>query len=742
MRHYFFVLVSALALSLFVSMSMAAEEGVFRLFGWELSDGVDSTIWAAPSGYPVSFAITTDEKSEGLNSKWNDFSSGWAASDLKSGSLSWANIYRYKLIRTSGWHVRTMGSNWSGYRKFWIDIKSTLASATIIVQVEDNLTPHPQSMNRTYLVPAGEWVTLEYDLMAAESLKLLDRSHVASFYILTTRLGNNTKLYIDNFRLAPEGAASQFSIIQDTTAWVMLPDPPGNNNNTTRPEALAALSTTPDISAIPSEEPVNTIIGNGDGGWSNTMHKQDRGCAAFDNEYLVNVSTTPPMSIRVSNNGGSTWSGLIAGTSYTLIASGNNTPNRHGFYCSPTEVLGLYQTLCAGGGSPSDVYFRRIAFNGTSWTAESPVIIDQDVRHCPERFDVIRLPNGRIWATWEHYNRFGRTHIVARFSDDGGHTWQHGGSNGSISVEGSGTHIPMLVSMGQNDVGCIWYKSQIKDYVYFSTFRQQTFDDQYASFLQQNSTDKIPWDRFDTASAWSAPEHLPQGKTLVSALGTLDGRIFAVIGDPSAILVWDGASWTTSLSGQTGQLTCCGDSTLLVFWVSTDKHSIYYRYLQESTWSEPQLAVTDTGSIKTLAIPRTSPVNFVPLNWSYSGENNIRSYRLPLPESIVGIAARTKALPSPLALQTFPSPFHSSVTIAVDRGIWRANKKAAIQLRVYDITGKPVKDFTSEIANRDGRALANTTTVVWNTKNHPSGVYFVKLSCGNKVLTKRISLAK
>ncbi|MFH0921376.1 MAG: hypothetical protein V1913_13570, partial [Fibrobacterota bacterium] len=87
MRHYFFVLVSALVLGLFVPMAMAAEEGVLRLFGWEASDGVDSSSWKAPSGYPYTISnIITDDKSEGLNSKCHDLSSGWFAGQLKSGT--------------------------------------------------------------------------------------------------------------------------------------------------------------------------------------------------------------------------------------------------------------------------------------------------------------------------------------------------------------------------------------------------------------------------------------------------------------------------------------------------------------------------------------------------------------------------------------------------------------------------------------------------------------------------------
>ncbi|MFH0920154.1 MAG: T9SS type A sorting domain-containing protein, partial [Fibrobacterota bacterium] len=651
--------------------------------------------------------------------------------------------YRSPLIHTSGWHVQKMGANWSGYAKFWMDVKSTLATATITVQVEDNLTPHPRSMSRNIQVPAGEWVTVEYDLLTAENMKLLNRGNIASFYVVSTKIGNYTKIYIDNFRLAPEGIAAQFPIVRDTSAWAMLPEPPSSNNNTTRPQPLAPLTTTPDISAIPPEEQVHTITGNGDGGWSNTMHKQERGSSAFDNQHLVNVSTSGPMSIRVSNNGGSTWSGLSAGSNYTVIASGNNTPNRHSFSCSPTEVLGLYLTHCAGGGSPSDIYFRRIAFNGDSWTAENPVIIDYDVRHCPERFDIIRLPNGRIWATWGLYNRFAANSTIARFSDDGGLGWQQGGSNGNIPDDAGSAneHMPTLVAIGQDNVGCLWYKGQNADHVYFSTFNQQNFDDQYASFLQQNISDKIPWDRFAATSAWSVPGYLPQGKTLVSALGTLDGRVFAVVGTPDAILVWDGTAWTTSLSGQTGQLTRCGDSTLLVFWVSTDKHSINYRYLQGNGWSEPQLAVTDTGSIKTIAIPRTSPGNFVPLQWSYTGENNIRSYRMPLPESIVSIKSKESAVLSPLALlQAFPSPFNSLVTITVNAqalGTFSPSGKTAVQLRIYDITGKPVKDFTPEVLNSE-----KSKTIVWNAKEVSSGIYFIKLIYGNKTVTRKIYLTK
>ena len=114
---------------------------------------------------------------------------------------------------------------------------------------------------------------------------------------------------------------------------------------------------------------------------------------------------------------------------------------------------------------------------------------------------------------------------------------------------------------------------------------------------------------------------------------------------------------------------------------------------------------------------------------------------MALPQGIASVKSSESAVLSPLSLiQAFPSPFNSLVTITVNTqalGTFSPSGKTAVQLRIYDITGKPVKDFTPEVLNSE-----KSKTVVWNAKEFSSGIYFIKLVYGNKTVARKVYLAK
>jgi hypothetical protein len=592
--------------------------------------------WRVRAGYPYDLGprLNPEDASHGTQSLGRNYpATWWAGRSMINGPAFAAKrpgVYQRvaNVFRTSGWHHLALGNDWSTHDRLWVDVRCGDAAATVTLQIEDDLSPAP--VVRTYRVPKGGWRTLEYDLAGAEKAKLLDRDCIASLYVTVRDLDAATPVHIDHIRLATTDAKPKLNLLRDPSPWPALPEPPHADGRGTRPEPPRPPTVKPDRSPIPKDEKPVTLTGRGPA-WGNALHKVPRGIAAFDNRHLASILMAPTAGLRISRDGGRSWSGL-RDKPWTVLASGNNTPNRHGFFCTPTEALCLYITHCAGGGGRTETYFRRAAFDGTRWSPGPVRVVDRMARHCPVWYEINRLPNGRLWAAWDHYGRRHRVRIKALFSDDGGVTWQHGGALGFLDGNARLGSAPRLAAFGNDGVMCLWRTGQGRSKrVLFSRFDQAAFDGMIAAYSEQDPDDKIAWDRFARTSAWTKAEPLPKGISVHSAVGTPDGKVYAAVSGPSAVLVWDGEKWTESLEGTSGLLTRCGEHIGL-FYKADEGRRIRWRMLAEGNWSDARGAAEEAGGVKSIAVPRVSPPNFVPLAWSITEKAEvIRTVRVPVP---------------------------------------------------------------------------------------------------------------
>jgi hypothetical protein len=81
--------------------------------------------------------------------------------------------------------------------------------------------------------------------------------------------------------------------------------------------------------------------------------------------------------------------------------------------------------------------------------------------------------------------------------------------------------------------------------------------------------------------------------------------------------------------------------------------------------------------------------------------------------------------------QNYPNPFNPETTIE-----FRIQKSEFTRLAVYDIFGREVAVLVNE------EKAAGACKASWDAAGFPSGVYFYRLSAGNSVRTKRMSLLK
>jgi hypothetical protein len=99
------------------------------------------------------------------------------------------------------------------------------------------------------------------------------------------------------------------------------------------------------------------------------------------------------------------------------------------------------------------------------------------------------------------------------------------------------------------------------------------------------------------------------------------------------------------------------------------------------------------------------------------------------PTGIFGSAV--KPVSDVMKLSVFPNPFSTSVNIKCSV----RNEKLGIgivKIAVYDIKGKLVYS----------QLPIPNSQLGWDSSNHPSGIYLVKVRVGNQILTKKITLLK
>jgi hypothetical protein len=100
--------------------------------------------------------------------------------------------------------------------------------------------------------------------------------------------------------------------------------------------------------------------------------------------------------------------------------------------------------------------------------------------------------------------------------------------------------------------------------------------------------------------------------------------------------------------------------------------------------------------------------------------------------TIVSIPDEIENIPSDiLLLQNYPNPFNSSTEI-----IFSIPSPMTVKLEIYNLMGQKVATLV------DGRMDAGRHSVKWDASLYSSGVYFYKLTAGDKIITKRMTLLK
>ncbi len=112
-----------------------------------------------------------------------------------------------------------------------------------------------------------------------------------------------------------------------------------------------------------------------------------------------------------------------------------------------------------------------------------------------------------------------------------------------------------------------------------------------------------------------------------------------------------------------------------------------------------------------------------------SGSYNLTDWNMSGWFGVSSIVSDTPGKPD--LLEAYPNPFNAATTIT-----YQLLEASVVKLDIFNLLGQKVA------ALEDGLKDADVHTVTWNASEHSSGVYFYRLSIGDRVLTKRMTLLK
>ena len=97
-----------------------------------------------------------------------------------------------------------------------------------------------------------------------------------------------------------------------------------------------------------------------------------------------------------------------------------------------------------------------------------------------------------------------------------------------------------------------------------------------------------------------------------------------------------------------------------------------------------------------------------------------------------GIEDQSPEIPTTFALSpNYPNPFNANTTIN-----FQLPFDSNIRLQIYNLLGQNVETLV------DSQIKAGYHSIQWNASHYSSGIYFYKLTAGDKVITKRMTLLK
>jgi hypothetical protein len=163
--------------------------------------------------------------------------------------------------------------------------------------------------------------------------------------------------------------------------------------------------------------------------------------------------------------------------------------------------------------------------------------------------------------------------------------------------------------------------------------------------------------------------------------------------------------------------------------------NVYAFDIMENSWELLRSATPwgAGGHTNTVAVP-VSNYGVIMVVYGPNYENG-QVWLYKFADGQTGTVANAGHHQSMFKISASPNPFTSSTIISINSRF----KIDDCRLKIYDINGKMIKDFTSKIKNQQSSIL---NQIIWNPASLPAGIYYVKATIGNRQISKKLFLVK
>jgi len=555
----------------------------------------------------------------------------------------------------------TQPLDWSAYQRLRFDVYSADAPAVLGVRARDATATegrprrHPHGLRTAlgvFRVPQGKQVTCELPLADMARAGELDLSKVHWMHIRLNGFEGKTAIFIDNLRLLAEGGKEETKL--PLLRMEGKPRPFARRVWDKNPPSRARRAFHRELGPVEKLGPVTVVEAGGQyacgyghfGGHGGTYFQSARrGVVAYDNRRLLvvvgaragrarpftwgGVAESGGVLALASFDGGRTWGGLTPGEAEpALIQDWYWRATLAADACGDLYSVGTQN--CDSYVEGYDVFFRRLAFNGTGWAYDRFSIVDQNGYKCPGPARALRLASGRIWAAWT--DGFGG--IYAKCSDDDGLTWKPC-KDASIETLPRPFYEPKLEDLGKPEAPkppkevLLWpaepvvgpllvpYKGQVAAIAYDGS-RWAAHDG-----TSWGPTQRVPW---RSKRGGQASEAVPGDARIFLARAEGKGDHMQLVA-----LRLENGKWTGPETLATGELgssivTASGDAVfcfyVLVKGAAGDPaYSIYCRRWKNGAWGPAVNVATEKERINELAAPAASPPTYAAIFWDQYTRN-------------------------------------------------------------------------------------------------------------------------
>ncbi|MFH0921739.1 MAG: T9SS type A sorting domain-containing protein [Fibrobacterota bacterium] len=438
-----------------------------------------------------------------------------------------------------------------------------------------------------------------------------------------------------------------------------------------------------------------------------------------------------------------------------------NTNYQASFINNDLYVCGWF---CCNDNARAPIWFRKLSFDGISWTKGNYGMPDDSATKCMPN-SAVELSSGRIWYLANNIFAimgFGQG-IHAKYSDDGGQTWLKANGSRVVSHYG-GCEGPYFAVPYKNGVAVIWgsketaYSDRVSlgwsvnlpdqsgTPTAWTPFETVITGDYYSCKFLANSVTVMGVDQIFIA-ATSRADSLVPGLTLVASCSS-DVWTIDTLGQTRIMANNTGADggdpyldglWPTDRSGL-AIITKVGADVYCAWGDKGDDGK--YRILMKKRldghrWSDSTVLTEQTERIYQMGSPNTNPDGRLILVWEYANDaagpatGGIRLMNCDLS----ALSITRNGLPiedNRLRIIVTPDPFNPSTSIrCTDRG--RTIASGTAKLEIFDIKGKKMAD----LSNRLG-----PSSICWNAAGLSTGYYIARLKVDGKTASRSMFLIK